>query len=614
MAPSDRCRGIYLSNSAVSELTDESKKWAERKPIGIRFNPTDEVLAGVFLVGKVFGSTADSPVFQFFKDAKVYDYEPENLKVHAHEFGEGKMYFFTTLNRKPSKGRTIIERTVGGSGCWKKTGKPLSINVMYNDENLRVEKTSLVFCKKIGAEEKNTKWLMKEYMLDLKIYERLGMSKPLVLCVVYWNEDGKKNQGCENLNGSSDDASEQISKSNMVEGASPTSHITASSSPPPIQNYPNPYHQPVHCAPGNLRKRQCREFPPLHENPDTFHTSYQLGSSSNLGITPEQIPILPEPIAAPNPCCQTNLGMHSASDNPTKRHCLWFHTPPEISDSFSINHQQYPGPNLELSEPTAAHQRSLPEPAVSETPFPKQNAVQSQDSLFDNLLIDPPQFINQEPQPISAANTTLLDQHPIMDPNFFSPVTHCLGFHTPPEISNSFSINYQHYPSPNLGLPEPTAAHQGSLPGPTAAYRGSLPEPAVSETSFFIQDAGQSQDSLFDNLPSDRPQFMNQEPQSISAANTNLLDQHLIMDPDEPSLFREQWFDESWYQKIVNEHGSNQQQLPQSSLDLIHQITQMPGNYEMTRNPSEQQPAGMPESSLDLIHQFGLVEGISCYR
>ncbi|KAJ4709077.1 NAC domain-containing protein [Melia azedarach] len=175
MAPSDRYRGIYLSNSAVSKLTDESKKWAERKPIGIRFNPTDEVLAGVFLVGKVFGRTADSPVFQFFRDVNVYDYEPKNLSGLAHEFGEGKMYFFTTLNRKPSNGRTIIERTVRGSGCWKKTRKPLSINVMYNDENLSVAKTSLVFCEKNGAEEKNTNWLMKEYMLDLKIYESLGM-------------------------------------------------------------------------------------------------------------------------------------------------------------------------------------------------------------------------------------------------------------------------------------------------------------------------------------------------------------------------------------------------------------------------------------------------------
>lgn len=61
-----------------SVLADDSKKWQEKVPIGIKFKPTDQVLAGYYLAGKVSGHT-DGPIFQLIKDVEFYQCEPSQL-------------------------------------------------------------------------------------------------------------------------------------------------------------------------------------------------------------------------------------------------------------------------------------------------------------------------------------------------------------------------------------------------------------------------------------------------------------------------------------------------------------------------------------------------------
>ncbi|KAJ4723263.1 NAC domain-containing protein [Melia azedarach] len=154
--------------------------------VGVRFNPTDELLAGYYLAGKVAGSTGGD-VFQQIKDVDVYEHEPSKLSGFADDMGYGKMYFFTTLQMKYRNGKNVSR--LAPSAFWKKTGK--FSDIKDKDGELIASKTSLAYYKNDQNSSKplKTDWLMKEYMLGDKEYKMLSS---LTLCVVY-----NKRKHCE---------------------------------------------------------------------------------------------------------------------------------------------------------------------------------------------------------------------------------------------------------------------------------------------------------------------------------------------------------------------------------------------------------------------------------
>ncbi|KAJ4708947.1 NAC domain-containing protein [Melia azedarach] len=176
--------------------------------VGVRFNPTDELLAGYYLAGKVAGSTGGD-VFQHIKDVDVYEHEPSKLSGFADDIGYGKMYFFTTLQMKYRNGKNVSR--LAPSGFWKKTGK--FSDIKDKDGELIASKTSLAYYKNDQNSGKplKTDWLMKEYMLRDKEYKMLSS---LTLCVVY-----NKRKHCETEIECYDNKNKQGSLPVIVEGS-----------------------------------------------------------------------------------------------------------------------------------------------------------------------------------------------------------------------------------------------------------------------------------------------------------------------------------------------------------------------------------------------------------
>ncbi|KAJ4709484.1 NAC domain-containing protein [Melia azedarach] len=123
-----------LSKISNSLLADDSIKWGQKVAVGIRFNPNDEVLASHYVAGKSCGST-NGPIFSLIKEVDVYQHDPSDLSSLAYDFGKGKMYFFTPLNKKS-------EVPVPSGGYWKKTREPTYVE--GKDRNPIASKNTLV--------------------------------------------------------------------------------------------------------------------------------------------------------------------------------------------------------------------------------------------------------------------------------------------------------------------------------------------------------------------------------------------------------------------------------------------------------------------------------------
>ncbi|KAJ4709489.1 NAC domain-containing protein [Melia azedarach] len=170
-----------------SVLADDSKKWREKVPVGIRFKPNDQVLAGYYLAGKVYGRT-HGPIFQLIREVHVHQCEPSLLSSLTYDFGDGKMYFFT----HPFNRRNAELRHVPG-GFWKKTGAPSFVKERDHGKKPIATKMTLVYYKKDQKSKpaEKTQWLMHEYMLLDSLQspkQRHKQSKTLTawtICVVY---------------------------------------------------------------------------------------------------------------------------------------------------------------------------------------------------------------------------------------------------------------------------------------------------------------------------------------------------------------------------------------------------------------------------------------------
>ncbi|KAJ4709490.1 NAC domain protein [Melia azedarach] len=169
-----------------SLLADDSKRWREKVPVGIRFKPTDQVLVCHYLAGKVSGCT-DGPIFPLIKQVNVYQYDPSQLSSLSYDFGDGKMYFFTPLVGK----NDTNNRRVPAGGIWKKMTD--SSHVKDKDGEPVATKTTVVYWKKDKkCNLVKTQWFVKEYMLlDNQLPKRddeeSSTCAAWTLCVAYYD-------------------------------------------------------------------------------------------------------------------------------------------------------------------------------------------------------------------------------------------------------------------------------------------------------------------------------------------------------------------------------------------------------------------------------------------
>lgn len=158
MAP----QSAMASSQNINEEADHNRDWETWKKVdGIKFKPTAEVLIFVYLAGMVSGST-DGPIFPLIQEVDVYQYEPSKLKSKAHDFGDGKVYFFSRVQKKYKKG-SIRERKAKG-GFWK-TGKCNPVRGKDGDTGTERSLTYYRHDPESGEKPIKTHWLMREYML-----------------------------------------------------------------------------------------------------------------------------------------------------------------------------------------------------------------------------------------------------------------------------------------------------------------------------------------------------------------------------------------------------------------------------------------------------------------
>ncbi|KAH9324615.1 hypothetical protein KI387_004793, partial [Taxus chinensis] len=131
----------------------------DSQPPGYCFHPTDEELVGYYLERKVYGRSLTENVIS---EADPYKYEPWDLRDKSCVQGRGsKLYFFSPINGKFSKGTRAVRATE--AGCWKISGKDQTISAR---SGARAIKKTKVFYRGHATHGEITNWQMHEYMLE----------------------------------------------------------------------------------------------------------------------------------------------------------------------------------------------------------------------------------------------------------------------------------------------------------------------------------------------------------------------------------------------------------------------------------------------------------------
>ncbi|KAF3452522.1 hypothetical protein FNV43_RR02955 [Rhamnella rubrinervis] len=126
---------------------------------GYRFCPTDEVLVGFYLKGKI--SNQWIPKNRVF-DVKLYQFNPEELSGQYKKEGEKECYFFTPRDRKYKNGSR--PNRAAGDGYWKATGADKHVRDAKN--KLLGYRKALVFYRGKPPKGDKTNWIMHEFRVS----------------------------------------------------------------------------------------------------------------------------------------------------------------------------------------------------------------------------------------------------------------------------------------------------------------------------------------------------------------------------------------------------------------------------------------------------------------
>ncbi|XP_024178685.1 NAC domain-containing protein 30-like [Rosa chinensis] len=238
-----------------SPIKEDEIEWKMSLPSGVKFRPSHKDLYH-YLHMKVHTGRIDFG--GVIRSINLYIYKPEDLRGLAFDNDDGRLYFFTPLQKKFTKGKKT--NRVTGNGFWKVTQK--SVKIMDDDNKPIMTKTPLCYFYFWGKKGRKTQWLMDQYKL-INEGSNPVMLKNWVLCVVHYKPRGNNDT---NKRSSTDSRSEAVGSStqNSMIGSSSESNpqmsfgnnnfnVASSSNPQGTSSYPEPV---AFQTPSNPNKRQ----------------------------------------------------------------------------------------------------------------------------------------------------------------------------------------------------------------------------------------------------------------------------------------------------------------------------------------------------------------------
>ncbi|KAK7377643.1 hypothetical protein VNO80_03072 [Phaseolus coccineus] len=130
-----------------------------RLPVGYRFDPTDEILAGYYLRKRIMAQPLPNDLIQ---DCDVHQTEPWALPGGGKYMNWQRFFFYdvrTHVFENP-------EKRDAGKGQWKVVEKDQEVE--FSAEQVIAKKSVLVFWKAKGNSLAKTNWVMHEFRLALK--------------------------------------------------------------------------------------------------------------------------------------------------------------------------------------------------------------------------------------------------------------------------------------------------------------------------------------------------------------------------------------------------------------------------------------------------------------
>ncbi|BAT84762.1 hypothetical protein LR48_Vigan03g175000 [Vigna angularis] len=152
-----------------------------RLPVGYRFDPTDEILAGYYLRKRIMAHPLPNDLIQ---DYDVHQTEPWELPGGGKCMNWQRFFFYDVRSRVLGN----PEKRDAGKGQWEMVEKDEEVG--FSDEQVIAKKSVLVFWKAKGSSLAKTKWVMHEFRLALK--SNPSKMSALAVCRIFERKNSKR--------------------------------------------------------------------------------------------------------------------------------------------------------------------------------------------------------------------------------------------------------------------------------------------------------------------------------------------------------------------------------------------------------------------------------------
>ncbi|CAJ1789505.1 unnamed protein product [Sphenostylis stenocarpa] len=152
-----------------------------RLPVGYRFDPTDEILAGYYLRKRIMAQPLPNDLIQ---DCDVHQTEPWELPGGGKYMNWQRFFFYDV--------RTHVfensDKRDAGKGEWRAVEKDEEVE--FPGEQFIAKRNILVFWKARGNSLAKTNWVMHEFRLALKSHP--SMMSAMAVCRIFETKGSKK--------------------------------------------------------------------------------------------------------------------------------------------------------------------------------------------------------------------------------------------------------------------------------------------------------------------------------------------------------------------------------------------------------------------------------------
>ncbi|KAK7395955.1 hypothetical protein VNO78_16594 [Psophocarpus tetragonolobus] len=157
-------------------------------PVGYRFDPTDDVLAGYYLWKKILGQPIPNDLIQ---DCDVYQTVPWELPGGGQHLNWHRFFFYDV---RANVFENPDERNAG-NGQWRTLEKGQHVE-LSNNLQVAGKKNILVFWKPRGNRLVKTNWFMHEFRLSFK--PQPSKMSFLTVCRIF--EEGRRTKRAKSSN------------------------------------------------------------------------------------------------------------------------------------------------------------------------------------------------------------------------------------------------------------------------------------------------------------------------------------------------------------------------------------------------------------------------------